>query len=433
MRKVRSLSGIDFGVILPSANYKQTTGTIWRTLYPWPRSTEDTCMSQHLSLVSSATRVLSGLAYVDGNEVFESTEFRKPLFNNCYHAKDRFVNYPYTCCYNYAGSYGVSGLWRHSPGIISLATTSRPDWSQVSSNMQAEAYHSMLPRFEGNLSLLNSLFELKDFRDIGGFLAPKFNLLKERSMYKELMELRKFATKRLAETHLMAAFAIDPLIKDISDGVGQAQKLVMDVQEEFRQKGLLPDARHFSKTLTQSQDFTNTNVLGSNQFWSILKGSKSSTRWTCTMEGTYGYTARSDLDAFLKYWGLTFTAEALWNALPFSFLVDYVFQIGHSLNVMRHDPNVTYHVGQYCESLLNVSTTGYYIGLGTTQCGLHYAVDDKLYHNDELPKHTHIAGSTSQKYERVVKSPYWGPYLPGFKMPTDKQSLNCLALLRCLL
>lgn len=163
------------------------------------------------------------------------------------------------------------------------------------------------------------------------------------------------------------------------------------------------------------------------------KGSKYSQVWTATAEYTYGYKLRGRLEAIAKYWGLSLTAEAVWNGLPFSFLVDYIFSVGKSLKAMRVDQNLQYTLHQYCESILGVSQWGNFIAPDPTRTGCHVVIDDTLYSSKDFTKPLLTAGVTRSLYERRVLTPYWGPYLPSFKVPSSGQMLNMAALLRCLL
>lgn len=433
MRKVRTVDSVDFGKLRSDGAYAAKSGGYgsWTNNLS-DDSLFDSLLGNHVYALANATKYLGSVTHLQQQEVFESSEFRKPVFNNCVHTMLK------TCCYPFSTGFYTTGLgringflgWRYVSPLTYYEIAADVDWSQISSNMQAEAYHTMIPRFEGDISMINFIFEMKDFRDLSTAAFKRLPRITEKyGLYGSLSQ----ATKRLAEARLIKSFVIDPTVNDLKEIIKQAQNLVMDAQRDFSDRGLTDQSRHFSKMLTQSHSLMNSGVLGSSDYFSILKGTKNEVKFTSTMEGNYGYNCRADLEAFAQYWGLQPTAEAVWNALPFSFLADYFLSIGKSLNVMRHDPNVTYHIKQYCESLLSTSQTGYFLSAGAQSCRLSWVIDKKLTKYSERPYAAFFTGTHSSKYERVVKSPYWGPFLPRLKVPTTGQSLNMAALLRCLL
>ena len=433
MRKARNVDSVDFGKQRSDGAYTTKSGGYG----PWTNSLSDeTLFSQllgnHIGTLANAKNYFNSVPHLQQQEVFESTESKRPVFNDCVHTKLK------TCCYPFSTGFYTSGLgringflgWRFVSPLTYYSIAEDIDWSLISSNMQAEAYHTMIPRFEGEVSMLNFIFEMKDFRELSTAAFKRLPKIKEKyGLYDSLSR----ATKRLAEARLIKSFVVDPTVNDLKDIIKQAQSLVMNAQRDFAERGLSDQSRHFSKTLTQSQSLTNSGVLGSSDYFSILKGTKSVVKFTSTMEGNYGYTCRSDLEAFARYWGLQPSAEALFAAIPFSFLVDYIMSISKALNVMRHDPNVTYHMKQYCESILSTCQTGYFLSDGAQSCRLSWVIDDKLTKYSERPSSAFFTGTLSSKYERVVKSPYWGPFLPRLKVPTEGQALNTAALLSCLL
>lgn len=435
MRKVRSLPTVDYGSY--SQSYSGSPGSGPNGI---PFDVPSDRIKAELEWIQSGTftKRRDDVAMA-GYEVFESTERKKPRFNECMHTFSRSVNYRsshWWLPYN-SNRPSWSRAWRFNTPALTYQAADNWAFDQIiSTNIQAEAYHTMLPRFEGDISMANFIFEMKDFRDISRLLSGQvFKWCNKLGLRFTEPDYLLTGTKRLAGLHLTNSFAIEPFTADLSQILFQAQKLVMDVQEEFARKGLQPNVRHFSKPLDQSQNLVYNNVIGVRNHIEVYQGSMSSSMFTATMEGDYGYTSRSSLDAFLKYWGLQLTAEAVWNAIPFSFLVDYFVSIGHSLNVMRHDTNVRYHVRQYSESLLSTRDLGLFIKAGTVDHARRAVmVDDRFYeigNNRNIYLHTN--GIHSTNYKRRVLHPYWGPFLPRWKIPSGKQALNMLALLRCLL
>lgn len=276
--------------------------------------------------------------------------------------------------------------------------------------------------------MLNFLFELKDFREIS--LSAAKHVPKLLGTIKDAFNR---TTKSVAEAHLMKSFVVDPLVSDVKEIIGQAQRTVMDVQDEFRVKGLLPNARHFSKPLHQMQSLTQTSTLS--QYLSTWRGTKHDVMFTATMESTYGYKARNRYNAYCQFWGLVPTAEAVWNATPFSFLVDYVFDVGHSLNLVRKDPNVALKLNQYCESISSVCVNGTFIGNGLNPTTFSAIIDDRIYTPESASFRCYPhSGLLNSSYTRLVKPPNKNTRLPELTFSlSDKQMLNVAALARVLL
>lgn len=439
MRKAREVDAMDYGALRPDGKYAnksfQATSylTTPRTKAHFLEVSEGHLMGNHRLYLSTAAINPPAVSFLPQTEVFESTERHRPEFNSCRHTKSKCVTLPFGANYWLSSTDTWSGAsflcgWRAYRSVYPTVVMPEIDWKVVSSNMQAEAYWGMVPKFEGDISMINFLMELKDFRDVSRMFAQIGRTLGDK--------LHPFSspTKRTAEYFLGVQFALRPFLRDLKAILSQAQTLVYKAQMDFASQGLTDTDRHYSIPLSSMQSVVRTNFFGSSQYVSLFDGSKSSGVWTATMEGNYGYTMRSDLNAFGKYWGLDITAEALWNALPFSFLVDYVFTVSKALRVMRRDNNVHYHIVRYCESILQTYEKGYFIGPGLTpdKFPITFAVDN-TYLGRSLGEIHFVTGRSCTAYERVVKTPYWGPHLPRFRVPSGIQSLNAAALLVCLL
>jgi len=133
---------------------------------------------------------------------------------------------------------------------------------------------------------------------------------------------------------------------------------------------------------------------------------------------------RSDSDAFLKYWGLKFTPEVIWNGIPFSFLVDYFFKIGKSIHAMKTDPNVSLLKTQYCESILRTYDSGYVTVAGPN---VNLVVNGVVNPSDG----SCITGITGTHYKRRVTAPNRGSAIPRIQLPSGRQGANMAALAVC--
>jgi hypothetical protein len=289
------------------------------------------------------------------------------------------------------------------------------------SNAQRTAWAVMQPRFEGDISMFNFLLELKDVRELLHLLKAK-PLRKLRNFFRRKRKLFD-PTKPIAQAHLTNEFALKPLLSDIYTIVCQINQNVLDAQSDFADAGLGRNARHYSETaVIDDTGFTANTYRYYNQGSGVIEWQ----RFTATMEYSYQYSARSSIDAFMRYWGLTPSWEAIWNAIPFSFVVDYFIKVGNSIAAMEKDPNVELELHQYCESILSKRQTGSFFIKERALRGT--IISDGRSVQDEYFLHS---GRETSLYTRRVAAPNKGAVLPRISMLSSKQGANLAALLRC--
>lgn len=395
-------------------------------------------------------RTIGGIVVPEkaGVERFYSSDFKRPQMNNCEHLKDRFVNHAYSTFVKkatgtYAGvAYNRDSLNPYDPGI----GTYRTRFAEYVS-ASTRAWWAMQPRFEGEVSMLNFLFELKDFKNLAKLVfKPTETAIKIKSLVKRLRQIdsrlarssapisvvRNIADtgasslKIAAQMRLLNQFALKPLINDVVLILKQAQETVESVQAEFEQKGLSEQVRHYSENTTYVD--TLPSVSNPIIYWTIPYGlgTHHSSRFTATMEYKYSYAMRNAASAFRQYWGLEPSLEALWNAAPWSFLVDYFLKIGSVLHDVRLDPNVVLSASQYCESVLTSYSNGY---CSTGHPDIRMVVDGKI-----ATRGTIVVGRSGTFYERRVGFPIRNRLpLPKLKLPSGNQGINMAALAICFL
>lgn len=394
--------------------------------------TKDVCLSMYEQGKKNAATFLVDPGYL-GRESFSSTERKKPLYNACEHHKLAAVNLPYMAAHSAYGYPSYLCYYEHyyrHPIIGIDRSIVVPEFS-VPDSVRSRAWWSMQPRFEGEISLLNALFELKDFKDISKNLLRPVELLDKFSNYlrRHKRSLRDLdLSKPAAQIHLLNAFAIKPLINDFRDIASMIGTLASEAQFLFERAGLNTQKSHYSEFI--ARDPSKLVRQNYNSRW-FAYGENVESAYTATMSYTYGYDARNALNAFAHYWGLTGSAEAFWNAIPFSFLVDYFFQIGKAIHVMSADPNVHLQLHQYCESVNTSVTRGYHMMPSNSDCTLIAVLNGKYLGTVDRPYL--ISGTSGTVYSRRLADPYKGPALPKLKLPSSSQGLNMLALGRCFL
>jgi len=428
--KVRGLPDVDFGTRGNGRYYgavsygnKQTYCTTYKRCNAlWV----ETSHKQFCDLgVHNRANIL-----VAGTEKFGSTKFPRPAINFCEHWIYRCVNYPYTCI---GGVYGQPT--KANQFVFFREPVTQAYVIQVINHpvfdvdaAQRDAWHEMQPEFAGKVSLLNFIYELKDFKDIVKYLVKPQRILANltsglRNLWagpnKEASLKRLDFSKPAAELHLINEFAIKPLVNDVISIHLQLKDMIDTLQSQFVNEGAAGNTRYFS--LHQVNEETLSYPLGC----SYCSGTRDETIFTAGMKYTYSYQVRTFLDALRSYWGLKFTAEVIWNSLPFSFLLDYIYTVGRSIARMEHDPNVALNVADYWESLLTLRQSGRYIKTSDMHSPL--MIDFSFREGTPL-----VAGTESSFYSREVRLPNKGASLPRLKMPSSRQALNVVALLRCI-
>lgn len=387
-----------------------------------------------LYFLNYTNRAISPHSALNLVQTFGSTKRGKGVFNDCVNSKLYSVNHPITGHLAKSSySYPYFDLTHHRlnyPSIMygDMFTDAHLGVSEVNT-VRRRAWYHLQPRFAARVSMLNFLFELKDFRDIAKNLGSVFtnpHLAPWSAAKKRITTAPKSGdpTKPAAEAVLLYNFGIMPFLRDMTEITAQAGIMASQAYDEFVQEGNVLQKSHYSEKLES------TIEAGSNMYTHLLQlGRFRDTLFTATMQYQYDYAPRDPRDIFKKYWGLDFTWEAYWNMIPFTFLLDYVLRIGNSLHALQIDKNLDLQISQYCESLLSKSVAGYY-------------VDDVYWDHDRLLLNqvyqpnggTPICGLVSNRYERIKCEPVKnGLYVPKLNLPSGRQGLNCLALARAFL
>lgn len=282
------------------------------------------------------------------------------------------------------------------------------------------AWWNMQPRFEGEVQMLNFLFELKDFKDVARHLFDSSN-----SSFMNLLRKRRLPrvhepTRPASEAILLYNLALKPLVRDCFKMIAQAQIIVSEAQKQFQDRGLEFQKSHYSEELARDDSIQ--------PIWYWTTGKTHRTKFTATMEYKYRYTPRAAYNAFMQCWGLNPSFEVLWNALPWSFVLDYFNAIGKAIHAMSVDPHVTLSYRQYTESLVTTLNSGAFITPDARTGGL--IVGGQWI--DVPTDYIHVAGISSKIYHRYGATPSMGPALPKLKQPSGTQLVNLVALARCL-
>lgn len=420
MYKERSVP-IDYGDS-PGGRYYLFSGEQNYTL-PYLHN-EAWCRNKYDSVLGSSYRGSLGFS---GMEKIEYDRGGHTRFNNCNHVCSKEMSRTFFFAWMTSPPAGYSRLAWYQRYIAPLTSVTLYDNHHLTDDVMLarnRAWWNMQPRFEGEVDMLNFLFEMKDFK-----VCAKHLFRPDMSDLRQMMRKRRFPkvndpTLPVAEATLLWNFALRPLMRDLTEIIAQAQLCALDAQTQFQGRGLEYQKSHYSEELAREEVLSTPNA----KYWYWRNGKVHKTKFTATMEYKYRYTPRDAYATFIRFWGLNPDFEAIWNGLPFSFVFDYMCAIGKSIHAMETDKNVTLSYRQYCESLVTTLDSGVFIVPDPRIGGL--IVGGQWI--DTPQDYILVNGLSSKIYHRYNATPSRGPALPKLRQPSGTQIANLVALARCL-
>lgn len=268
-----------------------------------------------------------------------------------------------------------NGIYGHFPHLQDLSwTPSNQKWDE----MDASALSVMLPSAYNGFSLLNFLLELKDFRRLFSAIMRKKGVVKTligldgNRSWRELLSRSEFK-RSVASMHLNYQFALKPLVSDITK-LYKTLRGIEGVLQRLKAQQHLPQTRHFRQILVDEE-----SELG----WSNMSTPQTSDRadfitynpsgtirqrfryryrylerpvYRATMRYKYALPALSDVEykvkGYLDALGVRMDPSIIWNAIPFSFLVDWVVDVGGFLrSFSTNNIQPTVHIEDFCSSV----------------------------------------------------------------------------------
>jgi len=232
----------------------------------------------------------------------------------------------------------------------------------------AMATSAMLPNIKKDLSLLNSVYELKDVRTIGRSLKLyKNTLLSWVSWFKAMgpqfgkMPLYKILRSG-ADVYLQQKFNVSPLVSDICStyrALSRAERRMNDLVSRAGR----PHISHFSRAFVEYTDmqeslgpygfggynhnywYTDTSLLGVQ--WLERTVNYGPSVFHAELDYSYWYsqyqTEHARLLGTLDMLGVNLNPSVVWNAIPWSFVVDWGVGVSRFLDNFRYgfmDPSV---------------------------------------------------------------------------------------------
>jgi hypothetical protein len=232
------------------------------------------------------------------------------------------------------------------------------------------ATSSIFPKIKADLSLLNSVYELKDMKSIASTIRNMFNVMRLIKIRNVAQTLRR-QLQAGSDGYLQAQFNLLPLLSDIA-GVFQAIHRTKDRIDELLRYAQTNRVGHWSTTFDEYPNVNDT----SDAYYPLAQPAEMSGAFvqytaaylsrqvinepsTFHAEMNYRYYLSSyevrnaELLGLLDALGVNANPRIIWNAIPWSFVVDWVLGVGRYLEdngtTLNLDPLI--HVRDYMWSI----------------------------------------------------------------------------------
>lgn len=252
--------------------------------------------------------------------------------------------------------------------------------------LNQRALSTMMPSIKAELSSINSIIELKDFVSLPKtistvlkttLLSSKLrNAAKSLKRPKGVAKLEKDRTLRewlrsSADGYLQAKFNILPLISDISGIFTALSRTERRINDLVARSGRVQN-KHFTYNwpeLTNGNDSHTHPIYGAWPYTSIMGNVDMDRTWVtepssfhAQIQYNYNYMgyqiAHARLLAFLDAFGVNLNPQIIWNAIPWSFVVDWVFDVSRFLKQfasLNMEPMINIH--RYMWSIKRIRRT----------------------------------------------------------------------------
>lgn len=227
--------------------------------------------------------------------------------------------------------------------------------------LKAQSLQTMFPVIKAELSVVNSILELKDFKSLPQTIARMKNVLsKAVARVTAKKKGRKGTLRSLfqggADGYLQQQFNILPLLSDIS-GIHAALSRTQRRINDFVTRAGRVQTRHFAYNW---QEFGHAYDEGGGMFPFRIGGEYESipsgfimytgtrvirhvhtepTTFHAELQYNYNYTAyqveNAQLLGHLDAFGVNLNPSIIWNAVPWTFVIDWVIGIGPMLDRLK--------------------------------------------------------------------------------------------------
>ncbi len=230
--------------------------------------------------------------------------------------------------------------------------------------LQQKALASMLPSIKAELSSINSIIELKDFVSLPHLIKDlaKFTFL--RNGNKTLRQISRLS----ADGFLQWKFNIRPLISDISGVFSALSSIERRINDLITRVGRVQRRKYsyqwneFSNSKETSSghyifpQFQLPNNMELTAFYTTREAIHAPSLFNAEIEYNFNFTQyqieHARLLGLLDAFGVNLNPAIIWNAIPWSFVIDWVFGVSRFLDqfkVENMEPKI--NIRRYCWSV----------------------------------------------------------------------------------
>jgi hypothetical protein len=305
--------------------------------------------------------------------------------------------------------------------------------------LQQAALQSVMPVIKAELSLVNTLIELKDVKT----LLHSANTLIDELILPLLLKLRHGRAvygntlsgllRAVSDSYLQYKFNIAPALSDIA-GLQRAMSKVEKRLRTLINESLELQAKHFKYRWREHPNNTTTSAeyqLSGGNYYPAINGCVSKTEvfndsseFNVTVRYQYDWPVlrgwHAGLLALLDSVGVNLNPQIVWNAIPWSFVVDWVANVGHFLSQFTiHNIEPKINIRNYCWSIKRRRVFYSNLIVGKNPIGLPY-----------WPSGISMPTVTETAYRRVVTWPSYSWIQTSGLSPTEVTLGAALAFVR---
>lgn len=251
-------------------------------------------------------------------------------------------------------------------GLTGISVSPPEDQASVLQGCIDSSIRTMLPAIRPRLSILNSIYELKDFKSIPKLLnKTRQGLLKLPNIYRGLRKSKRALrdiTRLTASHYLNYQFNLRSLVSDICslkrayNTVGKQIKSLLDNEGKIR-------VRHYATSFPLFTELNQSLRIVPNETYTYdghdLKRSVQildPPMFRATMVYQYMLTddqkSKADMYGYLDALGVQWNPAIVWNAIPWSFVVDWVVDVSRFLDQFKEgNLTPTTNILRYCWSV----------------------------------------------------------------------------------
>lgn len=306
-------------------------------------------------------KIESSIPTMSSSVVLHNTDFGfQPSYVALHH--DPFYGLPSNSYFGPLGRFN-SNL----PNMIERSATGFvPPPADLDALIQ-RAIRSMMPDIKAKLSSINSIIELKDFVSLPKSIDSTFlifdkikKIFSANYVKKTLKQIVNELVRSSSDNYLQLKFNIQPLISDIYGVYSAINGLERRINDLVAREGRI-QKRHFSFRWNEFPDvpsderlvndsFTANPWLGHRYNWSTYAERQvinSSSIFHVEMKYNYNFTSYQREHArvllLLDSLGVNLNPQIIWNAIPWSFVVDWVLGVSQWLGqfkVLNMEPQI---------------------------------------------------------------------------------------------